>query len=288
MGLAQSGKTTIVKVTAEGYIPEKKAAYSATLDYKRNTYNLFGTKVSMFDLGGQKSFLDRFIGELAEFVFTNVSTLIFVVDVSNMDTISLAKYYYDMGKKTLRKYSPNAKTKILLHKMDLIDQAQKDDFLSNVVEFLDLDKQDELFETNVFDKSIFIAMEKIIKSLNRDTNTLEGVIAKFKEEYAEHLEVISLKNSTGTELAENLYSTDSFLKYKLHVTIDFEKEFTSEDKLVYVFSQFESKLVFQAVMKNDHELFLVFSRNRPEILDESYIKLINSSVKLAKELDVFL
>lgn len=288
MGLAQSGKTTIVKVTAEGMIPQKKADYSATLDYKRNTYTLFGTKVSMFDLGGQKSFLDRFIGELAEFVFTNVSALIFVVDVSNMDTISLAKYYYDMGKKTLKKFSPKAQTKILLHKMDLIDQSKKADFLSSVIEFLEFDKKDEIFETNVFDQSIFIAMEKIIKSVNKDTTTLEGIIANFKSDYAEYVEFISILDPQNTELIENQFNSGNFTKYKEHVTIDIEKEFNSEDKLVYVFSQFDSKLVFQALLINNHRLFIVFAKNRPDFLDENYIKLINASIKLGKDLNPFL
>ncbi len=288
MGLAQSGKTTIVKVTAEGMIPQKKADYSATLDYKRNTYTLFGTKVSMFDLGGQKSFLDRFIGELAEFVFTNVSVLIFVVDVSNMDTISLAKYYYDMGKKTLGKYSPKAQTKILLHKIDLIDQTKKDDFLGSVREFLEFDKKDEIFETNVFDQSIFIAMEKIIKSVNKDTSSLEGTIDIFKEEFAEHVEFISIVDQENNELLENQSNITNFTKYKEHVTIDLEKEFNSEDKLTYVFSQFDSKLVFQALLMNNHQLFIVFAKNRPEFLDENYIKLINASIKLGKDLNPFL
>lgn len=288
MGLAQSGKTTIVKVVAEGFIPQKKADYTATLDYKRNTYDLFGTKISMFDLGGQKSFLDRFIGELAEFVFTNVSALIFVVDVSNMDTISLAKYYYDMGKKTLSKYSPKAKTKILLHKIDLIDVPKRADFLGSVKEFLEFDKADELFETNVFDQTIFNAMEKIIKGMKNDLSSLEGTIEQFKEDYNEFIEYISIKKSTGEELVPNFSNLENYSSYLGHVTYDFEKEFNSEDKLMYVVSQFGSKLVFQALIINNHLLTLIFSKHRPELLDETYIKILNGSIKFAKDLNVFL
>ena len=288
MGLAQSGKTTIVKVVAEGYIPQKKAEYSATLDYKRNTYNLFGSKVSMFDLGGQKSFLDRFIGELAEFVFTNVSALIFVVDVSNMDTISLAKYYYDMGKKTLLKFSPKAKTKVLLHKIDLIDQSKKDDFLGSVKEFLEFDIKDEIFETNVFDQSVFFAMEKIIKSINQNEDTLEAVINKFKEDYEDFIEFISLKDEQNKEMLENSSNNEISTQYTNNFKIDYEKNFNSEDKIMFVLSQFDSKLVFQAIVINNHLLTLIFKKNRPEILDEIYIKLLNGSIKLAKDINVFL
>ena len=82
LGLAESGKTTILKVVSEGYIPDKKAPYSATIDYERKNISLFGKTLTIFDLGGQKGFLDRFIGELAGFIFSKVKIMIFVVDSS--------------------------------------------------------------------------------------------------------------------------------------------------------------------------------------------------------------
>jgi GTPase SAR1 family protein len=285
MGLAQSGKTTIVKVTAEGFVPQKKAEYTATLDYKRNTYELFGTKVSMFDLGGQKSFLDRFIGELAEFVFTNVSTLIFVVDVANMDTISLAKYYYSMGKKTLKKYSPKGKTKILLHKMDLIAKDKRDDFISSVKEFLEFDKSDTIFETNVFDNSIFIAMEKIIKGLNTELDTFSGVLNRFKEDHADYLESIIIQDHEGKDLGSSGNVHSEIIK--LFNKQKFIKK-TSNDSLVYAIDQFSEKLVFTASLKREHFLIVVFLQNLPEILDITYTKLINGSIRLINDLNQFL
>ena len=279
MGLAQSGKTTIVKVTAEGMIPQKKAAYSATLDYKRNTYNLFGTKVSMFDLGGQKSFLDRFIGELAEFVFTNVSALIFVIDISNMDTISLAKYYYDLAKKTLKKYSPKAKTHILIHKMDLIDQSKKDDFISSVKEFLDFDPTDQIFETNVFDKSIFMAMEKIIRGLGDSVETFEGVVERFKESNAEHLDVISIKNGANEELIAEQFKNNVLAKYENRISMNNSSQTIAEDKVYYILCQYDWKIVFQSSIGTEHRMLIIF--------DKVTMKLINNSIRLVTDLTKF-
>ena len=285
MGLAQSGKTTIVKVTAEGMIPQKKADYTATLDYKRNTYDLFGTKVSMFDLGGQKSFLDRFIGELAEFVFTNVSALIFVLDVSNMDTISLAKYYYDMGKKTLKKYSPEAETKVLLHKMDLIDSTKKDDFIISVKEFLEFEKDDTIFETNVFDKSIFKAMEKIIRGLNKEPENVAFFIKNFQKENADSLEYISVRDKDNNEITKFGMTNSDSIQFYNYIQADHLKTITFNDPLLYSFNQFGSKLIFVARLNNNLSVIIVFAQKELEFLDNQYIKLLNNSIKLKSDLN---
>ena len=287
MGLAQSGKTTIVKVTAEGMIPAKKAAYSATLDYKRNTYDIFGKKVSMFDLGGQKSFMDRFIGELAEFVFTNVSALVFVIDVGNMDTISLAKYYYEMGKKTLKKYSPTAGTKILLHKMDLIDPS-KNDFIASIKEFLDFDNEDTIFETNVFDKSIFIAMEKIVKGLDKEPENAESLLTQFKSDHENLLDLVLLIDSDNNSVV-TLGKTGH--QNSLFTSIFDSKlfsEFKMDNPFKYSFNQFKDTLVFSALLNGNHKLILVYVVPSPEILSNDYTTLLNDSVRLLPALEKFI
>ena len=285
MGLAQSGKTTIVKVTAEGMIPQKKADYTATLDYKRNTYDLFGTKVSMFDLGGQKSFLDRFIGELAEFVFSSVSVLIFVVDVSNMDTISLAKYYYEMGKKTLKKYSPEAETKILLHKMDLIDAKKKDDFIISVKEFLEFDKADEIFETNVFDHTIFIAMERIIRGLNKEQESLDIFLKNFQKEYQHQLEYLLIKDKEGMELGKLGMTTINSKLYSASIETDYMKEIQQNDPLMFSVNQFNNKLIFYSLLKSQARLLLIFSSAHLGIIDEEFVKLLHGAINFKNDVN---
>lgn len=285
MGLAESGKTTIIKVTAEGMVPPKKAEYSATLDYKRKTYVIFGQKISMFDLGGQKSFMDRFIGDLAEFVFTNVSTLVFVVDVANMDKISLAKYYFDMGKKTLKKYSPKAGTYILLHKMDLIEKKNKGDFLASVTEFLELDKSDEIFETNIYDNSIFKAMEQIVKSLGSEPDSLEGVILKFEKEFSEFLDFVLIVNNEGKAI-EKPGKEDINLKEIINsINPNIGNSLNIDEPMNYCIRQFNSKLNFIGILNNKQYLVIVYSINNPEILDQNYIKLLNQSIRLIRDIN---
>ncbi|MFX1514514.1 MAG: ADP-ribosylation factor-like protein, partial [Promethearchaeota archaeon] len=108
LGLAESGKTTILKVVTEGYKPEKKAGYTATHNYERKYTSLFGTSVTFFDLGGQVAFLDRFTGELASFIFSEVSAFIFVIDTIQVGDLSRAKYYFELALTKLKDFSPSA------------------------------------------------------------------------------------------------------------------------------------------------------------------------------------
>ena len=283
MGLAQTGKTTIVKVTAEGMAPPKKAEYSATLDYKRKTYDLFGQKISMFDLGGQKSFLDRFIGELAEFVFTNVNTLIFVIDVVNMDKVSLAKYYLEMGKKTLKKYSPDADLAILLHKMDLIDKDKKKDFIESIKAFMDIEDYSNVYETNIYDESIFYAMERIVVGKTEESDSLEGRINQFSVDYKDFLEEISVYNGEGTLVAGNpIEKRINFANLK---EISNMYESTIGDMFQFSFGQMGSNLTFNSVLRNNHFLNIVYSTDQVEFNGQNYNKLIHQSIRLISEIN---
>ncbi|OLS26890.1 MAG: hypothetical protein HeimC3_06470 [Candidatus Heimdallarchaeota archaeon LC_3] len=288
MGLAESGKTTIVKVSAEGYVPQKQAPYSATIDYKRKTYTMFGTKISLFDLGGQKSFLDRFTGDLAEFIFSKVAVMIYVFDVINMPKISLAKYYYDLGLQTLKKYSPEAKVHILFHKVDLIEKGKTEEFVKNIKEFLELDDTYPIHETSVYDKSIFTAMENIIDTSAQGPESFETIFQKFEMQNKEFIDQMVLIDGRGKAIIST--QDDIFdLKEKLlqaHQTI--EASFSVNESLKYSIQQFQSKLVFTSILNNYFILMLRYSFNLPEELNESYIKLLNQSIRLVQDLNKFI
>ncbi|MFX0206669.1 MAG: ADP-ribosylation factor-like protein, partial [Candidatus Hodarchaeota archaeon] len=135
LGLAESGKTTIINVVKEGHLPNGKVPYNATVDYERNKITLFGKTLTVFDLGGQKAFLDRFMGELAEYIFTNVNTLIFIVDIVEISKLSLSKYYLDLTVDRLNRYSPNASIYVFLHKIDLLIQNKMQDFCNDIKKY---------------------------------------------------------------------------------------------------------------------------------------------------------
>jgi Ras-related GTP-binding protein A/B len=285
MGLAESGKTTIIKVVAEGFVPQKKAEYNATIDYKRKSYNMFGKKISLFDLGGQKSFLDRFVGDLAEFIFTNVATMIYVFDIVNMSNISQAKYYYDLGLKTLKKYSPDANITLLLHKVDLIDQNQKDGFIDSIKDYLELDDTYPIYETTIHNKTIFDAMEVIINELSLDPQSIEGTVQNFEKQYKDYVEEILLVDGRDNTIVSTVEDNLELKERLKQAQQTLEASFNINEPLSYSFYQFKSKLAFISALKEYHSLLIIFSANKPETLDETYIKLLNSSLSLSKDLN---
>ena len=61
LGLAESGKSTIIDSVIEGKIPQLGGKYDATINYQRKIKMLCGIEINIFDLGGQTRFLDRWV-----------------------------------------------------------------------------------------------------------------------------------------------------------------------------------------------------------------------------------
>lgn len=108
LGLGHSGKSSIKSVVFEGKSPEEVMDYAATINYTRSTKGVLDSAFQIFDCGGQENFISVFVGDQAEFIFSDVIVLIWVVDVSNMDQISTSKFYFDHALKRLNQYSPEA------------------------------------------------------------------------------------------------------------------------------------------------------------------------------------
>ena len=64
MGMAESGKSTIIDAVTKRIIPSRNARYKATINYQRKKMEILETNLTLFDLGGQVLFLDRFTDNL--------------------------------------------------------------------------------------------------------------------------------------------------------------------------------------------------------------------------------
>ena len=120
MGLAASGKSSIVSIIFEGKNSNDLSEYRATVNYKRIRTDIARTKVQIIDMGGQEKFLSLFVNEMPEFIFSDVKVLVWVIDIANFD-ISKSKPFFDLALENLSKFSPHAQIFCLLHKIDLIN-----------------------------------------------------------------------------------------------------------------------------------------------------------------------
>ncbi|MFX1512869.1 MAG: ADP-ribosylation factor-like protein, partial [Promethearchaeota archaeon] len=132
MGLGASGKSSIRSVVFEGKSAEDVADYRATINYTRSQKSLVGTAFQIFDCGGQESFISNFVGGQAEFIFSDVRVLIWVVDVGNVDQVSTSKFYFDHAVNNLLKFSPGASIFCLFHKTDLLLPDMRDQLLETM------------------------------------------------------------------------------------------------------------------------------------------------------------
>ena len=84
MGLSNAGKTSIFEVIFMGKMPHETKILMPTIGSERHEINMTldqkkKTSISIWDLGGQKKFLERYYMEPEQF-FGDASTLIFVID----------------------------------------------------------------------------------------------------------------------------------------------------------------------------------------------------------------
>ncbi|UCG02382.1 MAG: 50S ribosome-binding GTPase [Candidatus Heimdallarchaeota archaeon] len=164
LGLAESGKSTIINSVIEGTIPQLGEKYDATINYQRKKKTLCGTELNIFDLGGQTRFLDRFTGDLSEFVFSDVDIFIYTLDPLQAIDLSRAKYYLELSLERLDQFSPKANIHVLLHKMDLLPKRLINNVSGYITSYLktEISKNLQFHKTSVFSESIYMVAGEIL------------------------------------------------------------------------------------------------------------------------------
>ncbi|MHA2346336.1 MAG: ADP-ribosylation factor-like protein, partial [Candidatus Hodarchaeales archaeon] len=167
LGLAESGKSTIIKSVIEGVKTDLGERYSATINYQRKMIHLCGLEISIFDLGGQTRFLDKFTGELSQFVFSSVDSFIFIIEPLQSAYFSRAKYYLELSLEKLKLFSPQAKIFLFLHKTDLIPAQNLNIISQNLKKYLtsEITYQIRYYNTSVFSESAFEAVGSVISEV---------------------------------------------------------------------------------------------------------------------------
>ena len=165
-GLTRAGKTAILywlfnKVKTASDMPSRP-----TIDYNRYSQRINDSELTLFDLAGPTAFLDRFMGELAEFIFSGAKTIVFVVDSIDLKDISRVKYYLDLCIKNVERYSPNASIIIFQHKIDLIPDKLRQEVFHTTKDYLlkDIPRIVPYFETTLFSSSIVVAMAAVYQA----------------------------------------------------------------------------------------------------------------------------
>jgi hypothetical protein len=259
MGLGASGKSSIKSVAFEGFNPEEVVDYNATINYTRSTKNIIDSSIQIFDCGGQENFISAFMGEKAEFIFTDVSIFIWVVDMSDFDQVSTSKFYFDHGIKRMLEFSPNGSVYCLFHKKDLIVPKQQDEVFKTMKQYFKTDGSIEIQYrvTSIFDRSIYNTVGEIIQTLiikSTKALTVSEAIQDFLDQQEDLMNII-VCNEEGVPLFEEGNSSKSIL--------------FSGDLSLVVYNQMKTEFIpldaFKLTMELDNYIF-VFKKLKKELL----------------------
>ena len=165
LGLAQTGKSSIIQVIFEDKPPETTSEIQATVGIRRKLLEFSNLSLNVYDVGGQITYLEEAFIELRENIFSHIKTLFFVVDAPKYHDFEVAKNYFNRAIKNLSEYSPNAKLFVLAHKSDLIPEADRSKALEVISELFELDLYPnvEIHSTSIFEPTLYDAVEKAIK-----------------------------------------------------------------------------------------------------------------------------
>lgn len=296
LGLAESGKSTIIRSVVEGETPKLGERYNATIHYQRIRKVIADTELVVFDLGGQIRFLDRFTGDLAEFVFSETDIFIFVIEPLKVADFSRAKYYFELSLEKLQQFSPNAQVHIFLHKIDLLPSDLVENASNNIKTYLasDLEKEHQFYETSVFSESIFMALGEILAEMTGIRERLHPILEKFRQENASILDLVQVLTEKGAILTTartraarektSIRKTKELFDSATH-RLAISKEVREQEKIVSI----ESKdfLSYTNFLDNGLALLFVFSKKglqeNPKLTGTLYDKIIS----LSKQVDEF-
>ncbi|MFX0115113.1 MAG: ADP-ribosylation factor-like protein [Candidatus Hodarchaeota archaeon] len=275
MGTAKAGKTSI-KVVVFGGLDPKNIKTRPTIQYETQLKELLHTPLAVWDAGGQKTYLDEFMGPLAKNMFSRVTAMIWVVDIAAEDALSRSKFYFDLALDNLRKHSPHAKVFCFLHKMDLRpDYEEIPSKLEDLVTFFRNEQFPEarFHSTNIFDKSIYIAVADVLThSVLDDSAPLKDHLDHFVDQ---DISGVSIFTEEGLPLFQEgdmqnvvLVSANLWLAAsdriigELDSSDKMDAQLVISDKYIMVFKHLEKSLLLAAVAKKTAPLQYVVVRTK--------------------------
>jgi len=157
LGLAQTGKSSIIRVVFEGMNPQETNTIQPTIRFTRKVLDFSGLTLNVYDVGGQISYLEEAYVALRESIFSQVKVLFFIIDSANFGEYELAKNYFLRAMKNIEDHSKTAKVIILAHKIDLIPEEKREETVQTLKEFFYIDKLKDIIlkGSSIFDESIF-------------------------------------------------------------------------------------------------------------------------------------
>jgi len=186
MGKSGSGKTSMRSIIFANYIAKDTSRLGATIDVEHSHVRFLGNLVlNLWDCGGQEAFMVNYFVSQRENIFRNVEVLIYVFDVESRDEeLKRDLRYYETCLSAIYENSPSAKVFCLIHKMDLLQEDQRDKIFSDREnEIINMSKPVDCscFKTSIWDETLYRAWSSIVYKLIPNVKELEQSLKLFAD-----------------------------------------------------------------------------------------------------------
>jgi len=182
MGKSGSGKTSMRSIIFANYIARDTRRLGATIDIEHSHVKLLGNLVlNLWDCGGQEVFMENYFASQRDHIFRNVEVLIYVFDVESRE-IEKDMHYYQSCLEAILQHSKDARVFALLHKMDLVQDDQRDAVFKERESELkrrSLPLDVTCFKTSIWDETLYKAWSSIVYSLIPNVKLLESHLRSF-------------------------------------------------------------------------------------------------------------
>ncbi|RWS30613.1 ras-related GTP-binding protein A-like protein [Leptotrombidium deliense] len=184
MGKSGSGKTSMRSIIFANYIARDTRRLGATIDVEHSHVRFLGNLVlNLWDCGGQEAFMENYFASQRDNIFRNVEVLIYVFDVESRE-LEKDMHYYQSCLEAILQNSPEAKVFCLIHKMDLVEEDQREMiFKEREADLIKLSKplDCKCYKTSIWDETLYKAWSAIVYKLIPNVQELEKHLQHFTE-----------------------------------------------------------------------------------------------------------
>lgn len=165
------------------YLARDTMRLGPTLGVESSQVKLLGNLVlNLWDCGGQDAFMENYFESQRDQIFRNVEVLIYVFDIESHERKADMDYFRSCLD-AVGANSPNAHIFCLIHKMDLIQQAEARAkvLAERKQELLDMARPLRVtcFGTSIWDETLYKAWSSIVIELVPNIDKLEAQLGKF-------------------------------------------------------------------------------------------------------------
>lgn len=185
MGKAHSGKTSMRSIIFANYLARDTTRLSPTLDVEHVHVRFLGDLVlNLWDCGGQDAFYESYFERDRETIFRSVELLIYVFDIES-DCPEKDYDHFSGVLEAIEENSPDARVFILVHKMDLVAQEDRDSIFDDRKQMIEEScissgvENFQIFGTSIWDETLYKAWSEIVTNLIPNISLLETHLKKF-------------------------------------------------------------------------------------------------------------